>query len=102
MYRFRIEPQFKEDYRQLKHTHPELIPDLMQALKQLQMNGIVEQEYQSHILDNRGGRYNGNYEFHLSDGQVDVLVLCMPHKHNPIIRLVRIGGHDVLFRGKHK
>lgn len=29
MYKLKPEPQFKEDYRQLKRTHPELITDLM-------------------------------------------------------------------------
>ena len=41
MYKLKPEPQFKEDYRRLKRTHPELITDLMQALEQLQINGIV-------------------------------------------------------------
>lgn len=46
MYKLKPEPQFKKDYRQLKRVHPELINDLMQALEQLQINGIVNQEYQ--------------------------------------------------------
>lgn len=99
MYKLKPEPQFKKDYRQLKRVHPELINDLMQALEQLQINGIVNQEYQPHVLKNRGGNYNGRYEFHLLDGKVDILVIYMPHKTNPVIRLVRIGGHDELFHG---
>ena len=97
MYKLKPEPQFKEDYRQLKRTHPELITDLMHALGQLQINGVVDQEYQPHVLKKRGGNYNGNYEFHLLDGKVDILVIYMPHKTNQMIRLVRIGGHDELF-----
>ena len=99
MYKLKPEPQCKEDYHQLKRTHHELITDLMQALEQLQINGIVNQEYQPHVLNNWGGNYNGNYDFHLSDGKVDILVIYMPHKTNPVIRLVRIGGHDELFHG---
>ena len=33
------------------------------------------------------------------DGEVDVLVLYLPHKTNPIIRLVRMGSHKELFQG---
>lgn len=39
-------------------------------------------------------------DFHLSDGQVDVVVLYMPHKTNPSIRLVRMGTHEDLFQGQ--
>ncbi|NLR08823.1 MULTISPECIES: type II toxin-antitoxin system YafQ family toxin [unclassified Levilactobacillus] len=100
MYKLKPEPQFKEDYRKLKRTSPELITDLMRALEQLQINGVVNQAYQPHRLKNQGGNYNGNYEFHLLDGKVDILVIYMPHKTNPVIRLVRMGRHDELFRGK--
>ncbi len=51
------------------------------------------------ILDNPGGNYNAYWDFHLADGLVDVVVLYMPHKTNPIIRLVRMGSHDELFQG---
>ncbi|WP_373842568.1 type II toxin-antitoxin system mRNA interferase toxin, RelE/StbE family [Limosilactobacillus sp.] len=97
MYLLKPEPQFKKDYLKLKHTHPELIPDLMNTLNQLHFNGIVNDSYHPHILNNRGGNYNGNYEYHLSDGKVDILVIYRPHKTNPRIRLVRVGSHDELF-----
>ena len=88
MYQLKLEPQFKKDYQRLKHHHPELIDELMNTLNQLHLNGIVNAEYRPHILDNRGGNYNGSYEYHLSDGKVDVLVIYMPHKTNPSIRLI--------------
>lgn len=97
MYKLKPEPQFKEDYRRLKRVHPELINDLMQALEQLQLYGVVDQAYQPHALINRGGNFTGNYEFHLLDGKVAVLVIYMPHKTNPVIRLVRLGSHAELF-----
>ena len=46
-----------------------------------------------------GGNYNGHIDFHLSDGLVDVVVLYLPHKTNPVIRLVRMGTHQELFSG---
>ena len=46
-----------------------------------------------------GGNYNGHIDFHLSDGLVDVVVLYLPHKTNPVIRLVRMGSHQELFQG---
>jgi mRNA interferase YafQ len=33
------------------------------------------------------------------DGEEDVLVLYLPHKTNPIIRLARMGSHKELFQG---
>lgn len=102
MYQLKVEPQFKKDYQKLKQHHPELINDLINTLKQLQLNGIVDAEYQPHLLNNRGGNYNGSYEYHLSDGKVDVLVIYMPHKTNPSIRLIRVGSHNELFRSTLK
>lgn len=102
MYQLKVEPQFKKDYQRLKYHHPELIDELMNTLNQLHLNGIVNAEYRPHILNNRGGNYNGNYEYHLSDGKVDVLVIYMPHKTNPSIRLIRVGSHDELFHSTLK
>lgn len=96
-YELKPERQFKKDYQRLKRTHPELIHDLLVTLNQLRQTGIVKAEYHPHVLDNRGGNYNGNYEYHLSDGKVDVLVIYMPHRTNPRIRLIRVGGHGDLF-----
>lgn len=62
-------------------------------------NGVVPEEYRPHALVNPGGNYNGHIDFHLSDGKVDVLVLYMPHKTNPVIQLVRMGTHEELFAG---
>ena len=102
MYKLKVEPQFKKDYQQLKHRHPELITELLNTLNQLRFNGIVEAKYQPHILSNRGGNYNGSYEYHLSDGKVDVLVIYMPHKTNPSVRLIRVGNHNELFHSTLK
>ena len=89
MYQLKLEPQFKKDYQRLKYRHSELIDDLMNTLNQLHFNGIVNDEYRPHILDNRGGK-------------VDVLVIYMPHKTNPSIRLIRVGSHNELFHSKLK
>ncbi|QFV01091.1 type II toxin-antitoxin system YafQ family toxin [Limosilactobacillus pontis] len=97
MYQLKIEAQFKRDYKNLKRRHPELIRELMNTLKQLQINGIVNSKYRPYILNNRGGNYNGSYEYHLSDGRVDILVIYMPHKTNPTIRLIRVGSHNEVF-----
>ena len=39
-------------------------------------------------------------DFHLSDGLVDVVVLCVMHKGRMVIRFVRMGTHEELFRGR--
>lgn len=102
MYILTYDNQFKIDYRNFKRNHPELKKELKNVLEQLQKTGTVSSSYNPHILDNFGGNYNGHMEFHLSDGKVDVLVLYMPHKTNPKIRLVRIGSHKELFQGPTK
>ncbi|WP_261810346.1 type II toxin-antitoxin system RelE/ParE family toxin [Levilactobacillus humaensis] len=102
MYRLSFEPQFVKDFRDLKRHHPELISELRRALLELEVSGHVPATYSPHVLLNRGGNYNGYFDFHLSDGKVDVLVLYLPHKSHPKIRLVRIGTHEDLFRGELK
>lgn len=73
--------------------------EFKEAVSELMRTGAVPNEYGPHELSNPGGNYNGHIDFHLSDGMVDVVVLYMPHKSNPIIRLVRMGSHDELFQG---
>lgn len=102
MYILTYDSQFKIDYKKLKKEHPELKPDLKNVLEQLRNKGTVEASYHPHILNNWGGNYNGHYELHLSDDKVDVLVLYLPHKTNPTIRLVRLGSHGELFQGPTK
>lgn len=98
-YQLKIDPQFKKDYQIFKKQYQELVSEFKVALQELRLNGHVPDAYHPHKLDNRGGLYNDTIDFHLSDGQVDVVVLYMPHKSNPVIRLVRIGTHQDLFQG---
>ncbi|WP_204120547.1 MULTISPECIES: type II toxin-antitoxin system YafQ family toxin [Levilactobacillus] len=102
MYQLSFEPQFLKDFQVLKQRHPELIRELRQALWELQSSGRVPAIYKPHILVNRGGNYNGYFDFHLADGKTDVLVLYAPHKTHPKIRMMRIGSHQELFQGKLK
>ena len=69
------------------------------AVAELVAHGLLPAEYGAHELSNPGGNYNGHIDFHLSDGLVDVVVLYLPHKTNPVIRLVRMGTHQELFQG---
>lgn len=100
-YAIKIEPQFKEDYQRLKQTHPELIDEVLDVIEQLKEEGMIDPAYDPHMLNKRGGNYNGNLEFHLADGKVDVLIIYRPHKTNSVIRLIRVGSHKELFRGKY-
>ena len=99
MYEVKAEPTFKEDYKRIMRKYPYLKRELHAAVSELIENGCVSPQYNPHILNNAGGNYNGYIDFHLSDGEVDVIVLYLPHKTNPIIRLVRMGGHEELFHG---
>ena len=99
MYEIKVESAFKADYARVMKQHPRLRGEFKEAVSELMRTGAVPNEYGPHELSNPGGNYNGHIDFHLSDGMVDVVVLYMPHKSNPIIRLVRMGSHDELFQG---
>lgn len=99
MFEIKIEPIFKSDYARVTKKHPEIKTEFRAAVAELMKNGKVPEEYRPHELNNPGGNYNGHMDFHLSDGFVDVVVLYMPHKTNPVIRLVRMGSHADLFQG---
>lgn len=99
MFQLVFEPQFKRDYTRVMRKHPRLKPELASALALLSESGELPDPYRPHCLSNSDATYTTYWEFHLSDGAVDVLVLYMPHKTNPIIRFVRMGSHEELFRG---
>lgn len=99
MFEIKIEPVFKTDYTRVIRAHPGIKTEFKAAVGELSKNGRVPAEYNPHELNNPGGNYNGHVDFHLCDGLVDVVVLYMPHKTNPIIRLVRMGSHAELFQG---
>ncbi len=99
MFEIRVEPAFQADYQRVMRRHPQLRAEFKAAVEELIVHGRVPASYRPHILDNPGGNYNAYWDFHLADGLVDVVVLYMPHKTNPIIRLVRMGSHAELFQG---
>lgn len=99
MFEIRVEPAFRADYQRVMRRHPQLRDEFKTAVEELMAHGRVPLSYHPHVLDNPGGNYNAHWDFHLADGLVDVVVLYMPHKTNPIIRLVRMGSHDELFQG---
>lgn len=99
MYQIIVEDTFKADYKRVVREHPAIRSEFVAAVSELEINGCVPASYNPHALTQAGGLYNGHIDFHLSDGLVDVIVLYMPHKTNPIIRLVRIGSHEDLFHG---
>lgn len=100
MYEIVFEPGFRADYRRIKRIWPGVVKEFSVALEFLKTSGVLPESYGAHELTNPGGNYNGHMDFHLSDGQVDVVVLYMPHETNPSIRLVRMGTHEDLFQGQ--
>ncbi len=99
MYEIRLDSSFVADYRRVTRRSPRIKAEFEAAVSELAAHGELPEEYRAHILSNPGGNYNGHVDFHLSDGEVDVIVLYLPHKTNPVIRLVRMGSHDELFQG---
>lgn len=99
MFEIKVEAQFKADYKRAMRIHPQLKTEFKAAVAELAAHGSLPAEYGAHELSNPGGNYNGHIDFHLSDGLVDVVVLYLSHKTNPVIRLVRMGSHEELFQG---
>lgn len=99
MFEIKVEAQFKADYKRAMQSHPQLKTEFKAAVAELAAHGVLPAEYGTHELSNPGDNYNGHIDFHLSDGLVDVVVLYLPHKTNPVIRLVRMGSHQELFQG---
>lgn len=99
MLEIKVEAQFKADYKRTLHSYSQLKTEFKAAIAELAAHGSLPTEYGIHELSNPGGNYNGHIDFHLSDGLVDVVVLYLLHKTNPVIRLVRMGTHEELFQG---
>lgn len=86
------------DYRKVTRRHPQIKREFEAALRVLVESGELPESYGVHVLDNPGGNYNG----HIDDGIVDVVVLYLPRKTNPAIRFVRMGTHGELFQGSQR
>lgn len=99
MFRLYFDEAFRSDYRRVKRRYPGVAKELAAALELLQADGRLPDVYGAHMLSNPGGNYNGAVDFHLSGGEVDVVVLYVPHKTNPSIRFVRMGTRGELFHG---
>ena len=102
MHQIKFDSSFVLDYQRVVRRHPWIRREFAAALRELAESGELPESYGARLLDNPGGNYNGHIDFHLSDGAVDVVVLYLPHRSNPIIRFVRMGSHDELFRGPQR
>ena len=100
MWEIQFEQGFIRDVRAVTRQHPQIKEELAVAVEALSETGALPEGYFLHELDNPGGNYNGHMDFHLSDGLVDVVVLCVMHKGHMVIRFVRMGTHEELFRGR--
>ena len=102
MYSIVFEKTFISDFKRVSRLHPFVKRELNAAVRELSEKGTLPEAYRAHVLDNPGGNYSGHIDFHLSDGKVDVVVLYLPHKTNPVIRFVRMGTHAELFQGPER
>ena len=100
MWEVQFEQGFVRDVRVVVRQHPQIRDELAVAVEVLSETGTLPEGYFLHELDSPGGNYNGHMDFHLSDGLVDVVVLCVMHKGRMVIRFVRMGTHEELFRGR--
>lgn len=100
MYELRYDNRFKADYKRFSRGHPKLVAEFKAMVYELASEGALSEAYRPHELSHTGGLYNGYIDAHLPDGEIDVIVMYIPHKSNLIIRFVRIGTHNEIFRGK--
>lgn len=101
-YQIKYDPAFKADYKRVMRLHPALRKEFQEAVRVIVETDTVPEQYTPHKLKQVRGNYNGHIDFQLSDGKVDVVVLYLPHKTSPIIRFVRMGSHNLLFKGSLK
>ena len=88
---------FVDDVNRLARRHPSLVRDLYAVVdEELAVYGAVGDAYDPHVLENRGGHYNGCMEFHLAD---DVLVLFSPPYPKRSLTMRRICTHAELSSG---
>lgn len=66
-----------------EETRRALVAAEAKEVSELMRIGAAPDECGPHELSNPGGNCNGHIDFHLSDGMVDVAMLCVPHKTNP-------------------
>ncbi|MCD8316655.1 MAG: type II toxin-antitoxin system YafQ family toxin [Eggerthellaceae bacterium] len=99
MYELKFDPLFRTDYKRVIRKYPYLEKVIRDVLNELIESGTVPEEYRPHMLSNPGGLYNRCVDIHLSEGTVDVLLLYKLHHSDTIIRLIRMGSHNDLFRG---
>ena len=102
MYSIAFEKTFISDFKRVSRLYPFVKREFNAAVRVLSENGVLPEAYGAHVLDNPGGNYSGYIDFHLSDGKVDMVVLYLPHKTNPVIRFVRMGTHAELFQGPER
>lgn len=102
MHAIKFDSAFIADYKRVMRHHPELKREFNAAMRELAERGELSGSYGAHLLDNPGGNYNGHIDFHLSEGTVDVVVLYLLHRTNPVIRFVHMGSHAELFQGARR
>jgi mRNA interferase YafQ len=102
MYELRFERVFVEDYKRIKKLCPRVASEFQEVLREMSRTGTPGSGYSLHELTKTDANYFGCYEFHLSEGRSDVLVIYIPHKSNPVIRFIRMGSHRELFSAPEK
>lgn len=96
MFETKVESIFESNYKKIMRRRPHLEPAFKEALDEMTATGTAPASCNPHPLAKQSGSHTGHVDLHLSDGEIDVIVLYMPHKTNPAIKLVRMGSRKVL------
>ena len=89
MMTLKLTGQFKKDLKKYKHA-TDLLEELEKVLKELQRNGVVSKEHNTHPLI---GNYKDCMECHVKS---DFLLIWFD-KTKPVIKLLRLGSHSELY-----
>ncbi|KRL79508.1 type II toxin-antitoxin system YafQ family toxin [Ligilactobacillus equi] len=96
-WQIRYDQEFINDVRYWKTQVSNLREELQAITEYILEYGEVPEEYNPHLLVDPSLPYNGNMDFHLFDGKLDLLVIYTEIEKKKIFRFIRLGSHKQLF-----
>ena len=97
MNEIKIEHQFISDYSEIVKQYPCVKQELCFLIEHILVMGVAPKNNMSFLLTRPGGKYNGHIDYHIEDGQLDVIALYFANSNGRTFRFLRIGKHDNLY-----
>ena len=96
-YYIRYDRQCKADVNRWKPKVSGLQAELRAAIDYVLEYGEIPDEYNPHELTDPSLPYTGDWDFHLFDGKIDLLVIYTTIHKQRGFRFIRLGSHTELF-----